>query len=94
MECVIGIPKASGLDCLRLLAVLLPAGAVGVLEFLRHQWLAHVLPGPLAEGWVGNVLGAVVVTGVVYGFVSVLGGLIRNSARETARAQEQAAVLS
>ena len=31
---------------------------------------------------------------MVYGFVSVLGGLIQNPARETARAREQAAVLS
>ncbi len=94
MGCVIGIPQARGLDRLRLLTVLLPAGAVGVSEFLRHQWLAHNFSGSLAEGWVGNVLGAVVVAGVVYGFVSVLGGLIQNSARETARAREQAAVLS
>ncbi|HKH12429.1 MAG TPA: ATP-binding protein [Rubrobacter sp.] len=82
------------MDRLSLLAVLLPAGAVGALEFLRHQWLAHVLPGPLAEGWVGNALGALVVAAVVYGFVRVFGGIVQTSARETARAREQAAVLS
>lgn len=89
-----GRPEASDLDRLRLLAVLLPAGAAGAFEFLRHQWLAHVLPGPLAEGWVGNSLGALIVAGVVYGFVRVFGGLVQSAARETTRARERAAVLS
>lgn len=76
------------------MAVLLPAGAIGAFEFLRHQWLAHALPGPLAEGWVGNALGALVVAGAVYGFVRVFAGLVESSARESSRAREETAVLS
>lgn len=91
---VIGKPNPPDLARLRLLAVLLPAGAMGAFEFLRHQWLSHALPGPLAEGWAGNLLGALVVAGVVYGFVRVFGGLVQRSACETARAREEAAVLS
>lgn len=94
MSRVMGEPKTPGLGRLRLLAVLLPAGAMGVFEFLRHQWLSHALPGWLAEGWAGNVLGALVVGGVVYGFVRVFGGLVQRSAGETARAREEAAILS
>lgn len=94
MGCVIGKQKASGLGRLRLMAVLLPAGAIGAFEFLRHQWLAHALPGLLAEGWVGSALGALVVAGAVYGFVRLFEGLVQSSARETARAREEAAVLS
>lgn len=91
---MIGKPEIPGFGRLRLLAVLLPAGAVGAFEFLRHQWLTHALPGWLAEGWAGNVLGALVVAGAVYGFVRVFGEIIQRSARETARVREEAAVLS
>ena len=79
---------------MRLLAVLLPAGAMGAFEFLRHQWISHAMPGWLTEGWAGNILGALVVAGMVYGFVRVFGGMVQRSARETARAREEAAVLS
>ena len=42
---VIGNPKSPELGRLRLLAVLLPAGAMGAFEFLRHQWLSHAPNG-------------------------------------------------
>ena len=72
--------------------MLLPTLAIGAFEFFRHEWLAHALPGWLAEGWPGSLLGALVVAGVVYGFVRVFSGLVRRSALETVKAREQAAV--
>ena len=84
---------AAGFGRIRRLAVALPALAIGLFESLRHGWLAHALPGWLAEGWPGNALGALVVGGVVYGFVRVFAGLVRRSALETVRAREEAAAV-
>lgn len=83
---------APGFVRLRWLAVLLPTLAIGAFEFFRHEWLTHALPGWLAEGWPGSLLGALVVAGVVYGFVRVFSGLVRRSALETVEAREQTAV--
>jgi signal transduction histidine kinase len=74
------------------LAVGLPTLAIGLFEFLRHQWLSHALPGWLAEGWAGNALGALVVGCVVFGFVRLFAGLLRRSAIEAMGAREEAAV--
>lgn len=72
------------------LAVLLPAASVGLFEFLRHQWLA--LPGWLGVGWVGNLVGVLVVAVVVFGFVRVFAGILSGLALEAARSREEAAV--
>jgi signal transduction histidine kinase len=75
------------------LAVLLPALAVGLFEFLRHQWLASMLPGWLGAGWLGNVVGALVVAALVHVFVRFFTGVLREAALEVARAREEAAVV-
>lgn len=74
-------------------AVLLPALAVALFEFIRHQLAHEILPGWLGHGWAGNVLGALVVAGVVYGFVRFFAGVIGRSAAEAARAHREAAVI-
>ncbi|HET7479983.1 MAG TPA: ATP-binding protein [Rubrobacteraceae bacterium] len=76
------------------MAVLLPTLCIGLFEFLRHQWLVGVLPMWLGHGWVGNVLGALVVAAVVYFFVRVFAGMVGAAALEAARAREEAAVLT
>lgn len=63
----------------RWLAVLLPALSVGLFEFLRHQWLASVLPEWLGNGRLGNVAGAFVVAVVVYLFVRFFTGVLQES---------------
>ena len=74
------------------LAVLLPALSVGLFEFLRHQWLASMLPEWLGNGWLGNMAGALVVTVVVYVFVRFFTNVLRESTLEVTRAREEAAV--
>lgn len=78
---------------IRWLAVLLPALSVGLFEFLRHQWLASMLPEWLGSDWFGNVVGAVVVAAVVYLFVRFFTGVLQESALEAARAREEAAIV-
>jgi signal transduction histidine kinase len=85
--------KQPGFRRVRWLAVLLPALSVGLFEFLRHQWLASVLPGWLGAGWSGNVVGALVVAALVYVFVRFFTGILRKSALEVTRAREEAAVV-
>src|ERR687885_319522 len=77
---------------IRWLAVLLPALSVGLFEFLRHQWLASMLPEWLGNGWLGNIAGALVVTVVVYVFVRFFTNVLRESTLEVTRAREEAAV--
>ena len=77
---------------IRWLAVVLPALSVGLFEFLRHQWLASVLPGWLGTGWSGNVAGALVVAAVVYVFVSLFADILQEFVLEIAQAREKAAV--
>lgn len=84
---------AAHLDWLRYSAILIPAVAVGLFEFLRHQLLATVLPAWLGHGWLGNVLAVLVVLGIVYGFVRIFGKMIDNAIREAARAREEVAVV-
>lgn len=85
--------RSPGFGGIRWLAVLLPALCVGLFEFLRHQWLASMLPGWLGTGWLGNVVGALVVAALVYVFVRFFTGVLRESALEAARAREEAAVV-
>jgi len=61
------------------LAVLLLALSVGLFEFLRHQWLASVLPEWLGNGRLGNVAGAFVVVVVVNLFVRFFTGVLQES---------------
>lgn len=75
------------------LAVLLPTLAIGLFEFLRHQLLAHALPGWLGTGWLGNVIGTLVVAAVVFGFVRFFTSTLGDLAAEAARAREAAAVV-
>ncbi len=77
---------------IRWLAVLLPTLSVGLFEFLRHEWLASVLPGWLGTGWQGNVVGTLVVATVVYVFVSFFTNALQEAALEATRAREEAAV--
>jgi signal transduction histidine kinase len=77
---------------IRWLAVLLPTLSVGLFEFLRHEWLASVLPAWLGTGWAGNVVGALVVAAVVYVFVDFFTKALQESALEVTRAREEAAV--
>jgi signal transduction histidine kinase len=77
---------------IRWLAVVLPAVSVGLFEFLRHQWLASLLPGWLGAGWPGNVAGALVVAAVVYVFVRFFTNILQEFVLEVARAREEAAV--
>lgn len=74
------------------LAVGLPTLAIGLFEFLRHQWLLHALPAWISEGWAGSALGALIVGCVVFGFVRLFAGLLRRSALEAMGAREEAAV--
>ncbi|QIN81021.1 hypothetical protein GBA65_21490 (plasmid) [Rubrobacter marinus] len=85
-----GIPD---LGRVRWLAILLPTLAIGIFEFMRHQWLAPVLPPWLGHGWPGNLLGALVVGGVTYGFTRIFSGMVAGAALTAARAREEAAVL-
>ena len=85
---------ADSLARLRWLAVLLPTLAIGLFEFLRHKWLAALLPGWLGFGWYGNVGGALVVAGTVYVFVRVFSRAIETSAAQAARARDEAVVLA
>ncbi len=77
---------------IRWLAVLLPALSVGLFEFLRHQWLAALLPEWLGIGWLGNVVGTLVVTAVVYVFVRFFTNVLQESTLEVTRSREEAAV--
>lgn len=85
--------KQQGFERARWLAVLLPTLAVGLFEFLRHQWLVSVLPEWMAHAWPGNVAGALVVAVVVYVFVAYFTKALQESALEVARAREEAAVV-
>lgn len=75
------------------LAVLLPTLAIGLFEFLRHQWLAHALPGWLGTGWLGNMAGTLVVATIVFGFVRFFASILRRLTAEAAQAREEAAVI-
>lgn len=85
--------KQPGFGRIRWLAVILPTLSVGLFEFLRHQWLASVLPGWLGAGWLGNVVGTLVVAALLYVFVRFFTETLRESALEAARAREEAAVV-
>lgn len=84
--------KSSDFRRIRWLAVVLPALSVGLFEFLRHQWLASMLPGWLGTGWPGNVAGALVVAAVVYVFVRFFTDILQEFVQEIAQAREEAAV--
>lgn len=86
--------QANNLRRIRWLAVVLPTLAIGLFEFLRHGWLASVLPVWLGFGWFGNVAGALVVGISIYGFVRVFSHMIESSALQATRAREEAAVLA
>lgn len=84
--------KGPNLERIRWVAVLLPTLSVALFEFLRHQWLASVLPVWLGTGWQGNVMGTFVVAAVVYVFVDFFTNALQESASEVTRAREEAAV--
>ena len=84
--------KRLSYEHIRSLAVLLPALFVGLFEFLRHEWLQPMLPAWLSIGWLGNVLPALVVAGIVYTFVRFFANKLQEAALELARAREEAAV--
>lgn len=99
MKCLLGSPgdTARGMDTkplrrIQWLAVVLPALAVGLYEFLRHQWPGPLFPGWFGAGWAGNALATLVVAGVVYAFVRAFASMLQASALEVARAREQATV--
>lgn len=82
-----------GFSRVQWLAVLLPTLAIGLFEFLRHQWLAHALPGWLGTGWLGNMAGILVVATIVFGFVRFFASILRRLTAEAAQAREEAAVI-
>lgn len=84
--------KWPGFRRIRWLAVFLPALSVGLFEFLRHQWLASMLPGWLGTGWMGNVAGALVVAAVVYVFVRFFTNILHEFVLQATQAREEAAV--
>lgn len=85
--------KQRGFSRIQWLAVLLPTLSIALFEFLRHQLLAHLLPGWLGTGWLGNVAGTMVVAAIVFVFVRYFAATLSRLTAETARAREEAAVV-
>ena len=85
--------EQQGFGRIQWLAVLLPTFAIGLFEFVRHQWMAHVLPTWLGVGWLGNVLGTMVVAAVVFVFVRFFASSLGELTAEAIRAREEAAVI-
>jgi signal transduction histidine kinase len=70
-------------------AIGLPAALLGLFEFFRHRWLEHTLPGQ----W-GNLIGAVVVAGAVYGFIRSFVDAVTRAEQDLGRTRAEAAVLA
>ncbi|MBV9453872.1 MAG: hypothetical protein JOZ19_07115, partial [Rubrobacter sp.] len=85
--------KRAHFGLIQWLAVLTPALVVGLLEFLRHQWLEMFLPTWLSEGWFGNLVGAAAVAVVVYVFVRSFTVILQQSASEVTQVREEAATI-